>query len=275
MMVALALDAGKVRPDTMIDTSPGTYRIGRNVIHDTANYGVLTVEQAIQKSSNVAMVKLALSLPAQTIWSKYQEYGFGHPPAITFPGAASGKLRPYKHWYPIDQATHAYGYGLSTSLMQVAQAYTVFAGNGEIKPAKLVVRHDSDAAAPEHRAVTTPNTAASIRTMLEMTVGPGGTARAAKVDGYRAGGKTGTVRKLAGKTYAKDKYRALFVGMAPMSDPRIIVAVMIDEPAGRSFYGGTVAGPVFAAVTGESLKLLGVPPDAPAQTPNASSDANA
>lgn len=276
MMVALALDTGKVRPGTLIDTSPGTYRIGRNVIHDTSNHGMITVEQAIQKSSNIAMAKMALSLPAELIWSKYQEYGFGHPPTITFPGAAPGKLRPYKHWYPIDQATHAYGYGLSMSLMQIAQAYTAFAGDGVMKPATLVIRQDCEPTGhAARRSVTTPNTAASIRTMLEMAVGPGGTARAAMIDGYRAGGKTGTVRKLAGTSYAKDKYRALFVGIAPMSDPRIIVAVMIDEPTGRSFYGGTVAGPVFAAVAGESLQLLGVPPDAPSRTQNASHDASA
>ncbi|KAG0165171.1 hypothetical protein DFQ30_008864 [Apophysomyces sp. BC1015] len=262
MIVALALDAGKVQPDTLIDTSPGTYRIGRNVIHDTSNHGVITVEQTIQKSSNVAMAKLALSLPAQVIWSKYQEYGFGHPPTITFPGAAPGKLRPHKHWYPIDQATHAYGYGLSMSLMQIAQAYTAFAGDGVMKPARLVIKHKPDSAVTQPCAVTSPRTAASIRTMLEMAVGPGGTARAAMVNDYRAGGKTGTARKMAGTSYAKGKYRALFVGMAPMSDPRVIVAVMIDEPAGRSFYGGKVAGPVFATVAGESLQLLGVPPDA-------------
>ncbi|WP_338911128.1 penicillin-binding protein 2 [Mycetohabitans rhizoxinica] len=275
MIVALALDAGKVRPDTLIDTSPGTYRIGRNVIHDTSNHGMITVAQAVQKSSNVAMAKLALSLPAEAIWSKYQEYGFGHPPAITFPGAAPGKLRPYKHWVTIDQATHAYGYGLSMSLMQVAQAYTAFAGDGVMKPAKLVIRDEPDTAVAGHRAVTTPDTAASIRAMLEMAVGPGGTARAAMIDSYRAGGKTGTVRKLAGTSYAKDKYRALFVGMAPMSDPRVIVAVMIDEPAGRSFYGGSVAGPVFAAVTGESLQMLGVPPDATPLLSGTSNDASA
>lgn len=269
-IVALALDTGLVRPHSVIDTSPGTYRVGRNVIHDTSNHGSITVAEAVQKSSNVAMAKLALDLPAETIWRTYRQYGFGSAPDIAFPGAASGRLRPYKHWYPIDQATIAYGYGLSTSLMQLAQAYTAFAGDGVVKPVTLIADHTlrttathlRGAAEAEARAVASPETAASIRQMLEMTVGPQGTARAAMVDGYRAGGKTGTVRKLIGSSYAKDKYRALFVGMAPMSAPRIIVAVMIDEPSGKSFYGGTVAGPVFAAVTGEALKLLGVPPDA-------------
>jgi cell division protein FtsI (penicillin-binding protein 3) len=270
VIVGLALDAGKVRPDTVIDTSPGTYRIGRNVIHDTSNHGPITLAQAVQKSSNVAMAKLALALPAHTIWSTYRQYGFGTAPDIAFPGAAPGKLRPYKHWYPIDQATLAYGYGLSTSLMQVAQAYTVFAGDGVLKPVTLVAgraqriatERVSRTTMDETPRAASPQSVAAIRTMLEMTVGPGGTARAAKVNGYRTGGKTGTVRKLAGATYAKHQYRALFVGMAPMSAPRIIVAVMIDEPSGKSFYGGSVAGPVFAGVTGEALKLLGVPPDA-------------
>jgi cell division protein FtsI (penicillin-binding protein 3) len=269
VVVALALDAGKVHPGTVIDTSPGTYRIGRNVIHDTSNHGSITVAQAIQKSSNVAMAKLALALPAETIWSTYRQYGFGSTPDVAFPGAASGKLRPYKHWYPIDQATLAYGYGLSASLMQIAQAYTAFAGDGVMKPATLIAGRVHRAtlgpvatAAGKPLEVASPETVSAIRSMLEMTVGPDGTARAAMVEGYRAGGKTGTVRKLAGSGYSKDKYRALFVGMAPMSEPRVIVAVMIDEPSGKSFYGGSVAGPVFAEVTGESLKLLGVPPDA-------------
>ncbi|CAG4921529.1 peptidoglycan D,D-transpeptidase FtsI family protein [Paraburkholderia saeva] len=266
LVVALSIDEGKVRPHTLIDTAPGSYRIGPNVIHDTSDHGRMTVAEAVQKSSNIALAKLALNLPAETIWTKYQEYGLGQPPALTFPGVASGKVRPYRRWRPIEQATMAYGYGLSASLLQIAQIYTAYAGDGTLHPATLLLDHaqpgiDAPPRSPGQR-VTMPATAASIRSMLEMATGPGGTGRAAAIEGYRVGGKTGTARKQVGATYAKNRYRALFVGMAPMSDPRLIVAVMIDDPAGRAFYGGTVAGPVFSSVAGGALQLLGVPPDA-------------
>ncbi|GAB7536186.1 peptidoglycan D,D-transpeptidase FtsI family protein [Burkholderia sp. 3C] len=261
LVVALSIDAGKVRPQTLIDTSPGTWKIGPAVIHDTSNHGTLTVSQALQKSSNVALAKLALNLPAQTIWDKYQEYGIGHAPELTFPGVASGRLRAWQRWRPIEQATMAYGYGLSMSLLQIAQMYTAYAGDGTIHPVRLL--RDGQSAAQQGHRVTRPETAAAIRSMLEMAVDEGGTGRAARVDGYRIGGKTGTARKQVGASYAQGKYRALFAGMAPMSRPRVIVAVMIDEPGGKGYYGGTVAGPVFSSVMGGTLQLLGVPPDAP------------
>jgi len=272
LVVALSIDERKVTPNTIINTSPGTYKIGPAVIHDTSNHGSLTVAQALQKSSNVALAKLALNLPAETIWNKYQEYGIGRAPELTFPGVASGRLRGYKRWRPIEQATMAYGYGLSMSLLQIAQTYTAYAGDGTLHPVSLLKNGADQRTIDAHRGhrVTSPQTAAAIRAMLESAVGEGGTGRRARVDGYRIGGKTGTARKQVGATYAKGKYRALFAGMAPMSDPRLIVAVMIDEPRGKGYYGGTVAGPVFASVTSGSLQLLGVPPDAPVDpTPNA------
>ncbi len=268
VVVALSIDEGKVRPQSVIDTAPGWYKIGPAVIHDTSNHGAMTVAEAVQKSSNIALAKLALNLPAEKIWTKYQEYGLGLRPDLTFPGVASGKVRPYKRWRPIEQATMAYGYGLSASLLQIAQIYTAYAGDGTMHRVRLLregteAGGNSAGASDETRhAVTTPGTARAIRSMLEMATGDGGTGRAATVEGYRVGGKTGTARKQVGATYAKNRYRALFVGMAPMSDPRLIVAVMIDDPAGKAFYGGTVAGPVFSAVTGGALQLLGVPPDA-------------
>jgi cell division protein FtsI (penicillin-binding protein 3) len=270
VVVALSIDEGKVRPQSIIDTAPGWYKIGPAVIHDTSNHGAMTVAEAVQKSSNIALAKLALNLPAETIWTKYQQYGLGMRPELTFPGVASGKVRPYKRWRPIEQATMAYGYGLSTSLLQIAQVYTAYAGDGTMHRVSLL-RHGTDGdqggaatTLPEnrHQRVTQPATARSIRSMLEMATVVGGTGRAAAVEGYRVGGKTGTARKQVGATYAKNRYRALFVGMAPMSDPRLIVAVMIDDPAGKAYYGGTVAGPVFSGVTGGALQLLGVPPDA-------------
>lgn len=262
LVVALSLDERKVGPQTIIDTSPGTLRIGPATIHDTSNHGRITVAEAIQKSSNIALAKLALNLPAETIWNKYQAYGLGQKPELTFPGAAAGKVRPYARWRPIEQATMAYGYGLSASLLQIAQVYTAYAGDGTLHPVQLVRNPLPDEPGAVARVVTTPSTAAAIRSMLEMATGDGGTGRAAKVEGYRVGGKTGTARKQDGGAYAKNHYRSLFVGMAPMSAPRVIVAVMIDDPAGRAFYGGTVAGPVFSGVTSATLQLLGVPPDA-------------
>ncbi|HEX3382088.1 MAG TPA: penicillin-binding protein 2 [Paraburkholderia sp.] len=266
IVVALSIDEGKVRPQSIIDTAPGWYRIGPAVIHDTSNHGAMTVADAVQKSSNIALAKLALNLPAETIWTKYRQYGLGTKPDLPFPGVAAGKLRPYKRWRPIEQATMAYGYGLSVSLLQIAQVYTAYAGDGAMQRVSLL-REPLDADSPASFAarsepVTKPGTARAIRNMLEMAIGNGGTGRAATVTGYRVGGKTGTARKQIGAGYAKNHYRAMFVGMAPMSDPRLIVAVMIDDPAGKSYYGGTVAGPVFSGVMGGALQLLGVPPDA-------------
>ncbi|WP_250453371.1 penicillin-binding protein 2 [Caballeronia sp. ATUFL_M2_KS44] len=258
LVAALAIDLGKVRPDTRIDTTPGTMKIGPNVIHDTSNHGVITVSEAVQMSSNVALTKLALQLPAQTIWDKYREYGIGRAPELTFPGAATGRLRAPERWKPIEQATMAYGYGLSLSLLQIAQIYTAYAGDGRFHAATLIHGEKRRESVP----VVKPATAAAVRDMLEMAMGPNGTGRAAAVEGYRVGGKTGTARKQVGRSYAANKYRASFVGIAPMSDPRVIVAVMIDEPTGGTYYGGTVAGPVFSGIVGATLPLLGIPPDA-------------
>ncbi|EKS66733.1 MULTISPECIES: penicillin-binding protein 2 [Caballeronia] len=258
LVAALSIDLGRVRPETRIDTSPGTFKLGPNVIHDTSNHGVITVSEAVQMSSNVALTKLALQIPAQTIWDKYREYGIGRAPELTFPGAATGRLRAPERWKPIEQATMAYGYGLSLSLVQIAQIYTAYAGDGRFYPATLIhgeTRRDAV-------QVTKPATAKAVRNMLENATGDHGTGRAAAVEGYRVGGKTGTARKQVGRSYAANKYRASFVGIAPMSDPRVIVAVMIDEPTGGTYYGGTVAGPVFSGIVGATLPLLGVPPDA-------------
>lgn len=268
LLIATALDAGRARPATLIDTAPGRYTIGRNTIHDTSNLGTISVTQALTKSSNVALAKLALTLPPESMWTKYQEYGLGRAPQVPFPGVAAGRLRPWQRWRPIEQATMAYGYGVSASLMQMAQAYTALAGDGTLRPATLVIPKEdgecgecNESVPAGGTRVVTPVTAAAVRAMLEATTGEDATGRAARVDGYRVGGKTGTAWKHAGTGYAKGKYRALFVGIAPINDPRLIVAVMIDEPA-RAFYGSTVAAPVFASIAGGALQLLGVPPDA-------------
>ena len=256
--IAAALDAGKVRPGSIIDTAPGTLTIGRATIHDAHREGALTVEQVIQKSSNVGAAKIALSLPAETMWQTLSATGFGATPMTGFPGEVSGRLRPAKSWRPIEQATMAFGHGISVNLVQLARAYTVFATDGELKPVSLLKVNGVIAGRP----VISAETARAVRRMLEMVVLPGGTAPKAQVAGYRVAGKTGTAHKLEGRVYV-DKYVSSFVGFAPASNPRLVIAVMIDEPAGGQYYGGAVAAPVFSSIMGAALRLLGVPPDAP------------
>jgi cell division protein FtsI (penicillin-binding protein 3) len=256
--IAAALDAGKVRPGSIIDTAPGTLTIGRATIHDAHREGALTVEQVIQKSSNVGAAKIALSLPAETMWQTLSATGFGATPMTGFPGEVSGRLRPAKSWRPIEQATMAFGHGISVNLVQLARAYTVFATDGELKPVSLLKVDGAIAGRP----VISADTARAVRRMLEMVVLPGGTAPKAQVAGYRVAGKTGTAHKLEGHVYV-DKYVSSFVGFAPVSNPRLVIAVMIDEPAGGQYYGGAVAAPVFSSIMGAALRLLGVPADAP------------
>ena len=256
--IAAALEAGKVRPDTVIHTEAGTLTIGRQTIHDAHRAGPLTVEQVIQKSSNVGAAKIALSLPSETLWRMFSEAGFGTVPSTGFPGEVAGRLRPPTTWKPIEQATMSYGHGLSVNLVQLARAYTVFADDGELKPVALFKTDGAVAGRP----VVSVKTARAVRHMLELATLPGGTAPQAQVAGYRVAGKTGTARKIEGGEYTH-KYVASFVGMAPVSNPRLIVAVMIDEPSNGGYYGGTVAGPVFSDVMGAALRMLGVPTDAP------------
>jgi cell division protein FtsI (penicillin-binding protein 3) len=256
--IAAALEAGKVRPDTVIHTEAGEMTIGKNTIHDAHHAGPLTVEQVIQKSSNVGAAKIALSLPSETLWRMYSEAGFGTAPKTGFPGEVSGRLRPPKTWKPIEQATMAYGHGLSVNLVQLARAYTIFADDGDLKPVELFKTDGAVAGRP----VISVATARAVRHMLELAVLPGGTAPQAQVAGYRVAGKTGTARKIEGHEYTH-KYVASFVGMAPASNPRLIVAVMVDEPSTGDYYGGSVAGPVFSNVMGAALRMLGVPTDAP------------
>jgi cell division protein FtsI (penicillin-binding protein 3) len=256
--IAAALETGRVRPSSVIDTAPGTLTIGNATIHDAHREGALTVEQVIQKSSNIGAAKIALSLPPEAMWETLSGAGFGTPPKTGFPGEVSGRLRPAKSWRPIEQATMAYGHGISVNLVQLARAYTVFASDGELKPVTLF-----KAAGPvAGRPVMKPETARAVRHMLEMVVAPGGTAPRAQVSGYRVAGKTGTAHKLEGGAYV-NRYVSSFVGFAPASNPRLILAVMIDEPSGGQYYGGSVAAPCFSNVMGSALRLLGVPPDAP------------
>lgn len=256
-VAALALQKGLVRPDTVIDTAPGRMAIGGSTIRDAHPHGLLTVEQVIQKSSNVGTVKLAMQMSPRDMWEMYTEAGFGQKPQVPFPGAVSGRLRPPKTWRPIEQATMSYGYGLSASLFQLARAYTVFARDGELIPVTLL---KADGPAVGVRVIEARH-ARAVRHMLQMTTGPGGTAPKAQTVGYSVGGKTGTAHKQEGRGYSDKKYRGFFVGIAPIEQPRIVVAVMIDEPSAGKYFGGDVAAPVFSATVQQTLRLLGVQPD--------------
>ena len=261
--VAAALEAGKVKVDTRIQTAPGRLTIGNRTIGDAHPHGILSVEEIVAKSSNVGTAKIALDLPAETLWNAYTEVGFGQAPRIDFPGAVAGRLRPAKTWRPIEQATISYGHGVSVTLIQLARAYSVFATDGTVMPLTLLKADGPDVTSQPLRAMS-PDTARAMRRMLEMAVGPDGTAPAARVAGYRVGGKTGTAYKIKNGQYVRE-YVASFVGFAPVSDPRIVVAVMIDEPLG-AHYGGQVAAPVFAHITASALRTLQVAPDAPPES---------
>ena len=256
---AAVLEAGKFKPDTTIQTAPGQLTIGNATIHDAHPQGLLTVAQVIQKSSNVGAAKMALSLEPEYLWNLFDRMGFGKAPHAGFPGEAAGRLRPYKTWQPIEQATMAYGHGISVSLLQLARSYMAFVGDGEIKPVSLL-KVD---APPSGVKVISAETSQAVRSMLELVVQPGGTAPRAQVMGYRVAGKTGTAHKQENGHYAEDRYVASFVGLAPASDPRLIIAVMIDEPSNGQYYGGAVAAPVFSQVMSGALRLLSVQPDAP------------
>ncbi len=257
--VAAAMELGKVTPETMVATAAGSLSIGKATIHDAHRFGDMSVTQVIQRSSNVGAAKIALGLPADAMWRMFDQAGFGSAPRLGFPGEASGKLRPYKSWRPIEQATMAYGHGISVSLLQLARAYTIYARDGELMPLSLV-RVDAPLTGKQ---VVSAATARKLRDMLELAVAPGGTAPRARVMGYRVAGKTGTAHKEENGGYAAHKYVSSFVGLAPASDPRLVIAVMLDEPSAGQYYGGAVAAPVFAAVMGGALRMLGVPPDAP------------
>jgi cell division protein FtsI (penicillin-binding protein 3) len=257
--IAAALESGRITPQTTIQTAPGRLTIGAATIRDAHSGGLLTVEQVIQKSSNVGAAKIALSLPAEAMWNMFQSVGFGAAPRLGFPGEANGRVRPYKTWRPIEQATMSYGHGISVSLLQLAHAYSVFARDGEMVPLSLV-RVD----APRTPwVVISAETSRRVRHMLELAVQPGGTAPRAQITGYRVAGKTGTAHKQENGTYVAHKYVSSFVGFAPVSSPRLVIAVMIDEPSNGQYYGGAVAAPVFARVMEGSLRLTGVPHDAP------------
>jgi cell division protein FtsI (penicillin-binding protein 3) len=255
--IGLALETGLVTPQTQIQTAPGYVVFSGKRISDSHAHGLLTVQEVIQKSSNIGTLKIALQMQPRQMWELFTEAGFGQKPQITFPGAVSGRLRPYKSWRPIEQATMSYGYGMSASLFQMARSYTVFAHDGQIIPATLLKTNEPAAGV----RVFSSKTATAMRTMLQMAAGPGGTGPKAQTLGYSVGGKSGTAYKQVGKGYATNKYRSWFVGIAPIDKPRIIVAVMLDEPSAGKYFGGEVAAPVFSTTVQQTLRMLGVQPD--------------
>jgi cell division protein FtsI (penicillin-binding protein 3) len=257
LVIGLALEKGVVKPETMIQTAPGRLQMGTATITDSHPHGLLSVNEVIQKSSNVGTVKIAMQMEPHDMWEVFTQVGLGQKPQVPFPGAVAGKVRAYKTWRPIEQATMSYGYGLSASLYQLAQAYSVFARDGELVPMSLIKTQNNVSGA---RVFSVQN-ATAVRHMLHMVTSPGGTAMKAQTMGYSVGGKTGTAHKVEGKGYAGKKYRGFFVGIAPIDNPRIVVAVMVDEPTNGLYFGGDVAAPVFSQTVQQTLRMMGVQPD--------------
>ncbi len=256
--VTAAMELGIITPSTIIDTRPGTLRVGRAVVKDHHNYGVLDVAGVIRKSSNVGVSKIALDLPQEALWKAYSRLGFGQASSASFPGESAGQLAPYRRWAKIDQATLSFGYGISVTPLQLAQAYSVLAADGILYPVSLLRQEQP----PEGQRVMSRATAVAMRGMLESVVSTEGTAPAAAVARYRVAGKTGTVKKSIAGGYAEDRYLAVFAGLAPVSNPRLAMVVMLNEPSAGEFYGGQVAAPVFSKIMAGALRLLNIAPDA-------------
>ncbi|HVW52603.1 MAG TPA: penicillin-binding protein 2 [Trinickia sp.] len=258
LTIALALQRRIVTPDSIVTTDGGRLRLDHAVIHDDANFGVLTVSQVIQKSSNVGTTKIALLLKPREMWHNFRAVGLGRAPSAGLPGAAAGGVRPYQHWRRIEQATMSYGYGLSASLLQLAQVYTVFANDGVFVPATI---HARGAARIEGRRVYSARVAREVLAMLKSVVSKDGTAPQAQVAGYTVAGKTGTAYRWTANGYDHDQYRASFVGIVPASAPRVIIAVSIDRPSKGSHFGGAVSGPTFADIAARTMRILNVSPN--------------
>ncbi len=270
LIIAAALESGRYRPSSIIDTSPGYVTVGAKTIEDSRNLGRISLTTILARSSNVGATKLAMSLQPDQLWKTMSQFGLGFLTASGFPGESAGTLTHYDHWQPISQATLAYGYGLSVTPLQLAQAYALLGSDGVLHPVSLVALEQPG----EGERRISKESATAVRRMLEEVVRPGGTGTGAAVAGYRIAGKTGTSWKFAAGGYSKDKYISVFAGLAPASNPRLAAVVVIDEPSGELYYGGDVAAPVFADVMSESLRLLAVPPDAlPAREPNSTTQA--
>lgn len=254
--IAAALESGLYRPDTFIDTSPGFYRVGEHTIRDLRNYGAIDVAAVIRHSSNVGASKIAMSLEPAQLWNFLTGVGFGQPTGSGFPGESNGKLNGYNSWSDVELATLSFGYGLSVTALQLAQAYSVLAADGELRPVTVLKTRQAPAGVPAMSA----QTAGHVQRMMQ-TVVANGTGKLAAIDGYKVAGKTGTVHKSTRGGYAEHRYLSLFAGMVPLSDPRLVMVVMIDEPSGDQYFGGQVAAPVFSRVMSGALRLMNIPPD--------------
>jgi cell division protein FtsI (penicillin-binding protein 3) len=262
--VAAALESGQYRPSSIIDTSPGYVTVGAKKIEDRRNLGRISLTTILARSSNVGVTKLAMSLAPEQLWSTMTKFGLGTMTTSGFPGESAGLLTHYDHWQDISQATLGYGYGVSVTPLQLAQAYATLGDQGRMHPISLVA---IDRPGDGEQVIAT-DTAAAVKRMLEEVVRPGGTGTKASVTGYRIAGKTGTAWKSGVGGYSEDKYFSIFAGLAPASEPRLAAVVVIDEPGGELYYGSDVAAPVFSEVMSESLRLLAIPPDAlPARDP--------
>ncbi|HBM29613.1 MAG TPA: cell division protein, partial [Halomonas sp.] len=257
LAMAAVLESGIVGRDAVVDTSPGWMRLDEFTIRDFRNYGELDLAGILEKSSNIGMSRLALQLSDTAIWEKYNQLGLGQSPGTGFPGESTGNLPARVQWSRSERAALSYGYGLSVTAVQLASAYTALANDGERLPPSLLRLSEP----PQGIPAIEPSVANDLLDILETSVGAYTGGRRARVEGYRVGGKTGTVRKTGQQGYATDAYRSVFAGIAPISDPRIVTVVMIDHPKAGEFYGGAVAAPVFSSVTGNALRLLDVPPD--------------
>jgi cell division protein FtsI (penicillin-binding protein 3) len=264
--IALALQAHAITPRTIVPTAPGRLRLDGATITDDGDFGTLTVGGVLQKSSNVGTTKISMLLTPKQMWTMFNAVGIGRAPRIGSPGATAGRLRPYRHWRRIEQATMSYGYGLSVSLLQLARAYTIFAHQGQVLPVTIFKGQQTWI---KGKQIISPVTAREVRTMLASVVTAKGTAADVRVPGYAVGGKTGTAYKYTKHGYDRSHYRASFVGLAPIAAPRVIIAVSINDPTAGSHFGGQVAGPVFSRIAARTMSILDVPPQAPATPPAA------
>ncbi len=261
--VAAALETGRFNARTVVDVRPGYLRVGRKTIRDFRDYGVIDVATILQKSSNVGASKLALAISPEHLWQTFASVGLGTDSGSGFPGEPAGLLTDFGAWHDIQRATVSYGYGLSVTTLQLARAYAALASDGRPLPVSFLRRSRAEAAelASLYEPVVSEANLRKVRHMLERVVQKGGTGTRAAVPGYRIAGKTGTVKKSGAGGYVEDSYLALFAGIAPASDPRLVMVVMIDEPRGEKYYGGAVAAPVFSKVMAGALRMLDIPPD--------------
>ncbi len=259
---AAALETGRYRPDSVLETAPGVMRVGSNTVRDIRNFGTIDVAQMVSRSSNIGAARLALDMPIDELWSTLHRVGFGQDTLSGFPGESGGTLESRVRWSDMERATLAFGYGLNVTTLQLAQAYRVLAGDGQLRPISFLRVDEPEAQEAFAQPVLSAQTVEQVRQMLEQGIsGTGASGRRAAIPGYRVGGKTGTARLATRGGYHEDRYRALFVGMAPMSEPRLVMAVVIEDPTGGEFFGGAVAAPVFQAVISGALRLMNIAPD--------------